>query len=395
MRLNNLNYYLSTHYHYIITGAGLAGSSLLMRMMREPFFSDKKVLVIDQSPKTKNDRTWCFWEKEAGIFEPIVHHKWENIEFFSNNYSDTLNISPYQYKMIQGIDLYTFVKKETEKHPNIEWRYEEVRSIKNKINKSAVETSIQTYTADYVFNSILFKNILVPPSGGGGGYLLLQHFKGWLIETPEPRFDHSKATFMDFRVSQEHGTTFMYVMPTSPTTALVEYTLFTEQLLPQDAYDNALRQYISSDLGISAYTIRHEEFGVIPMTNKIFPLQKGRIIYTGIAGGQAKGSSGYAFQFVQKRTKEMVDRLIKDGSVSMQRTWNDKKFHLYDSVLLNVLYNHKMNGEEIFSRIFQNNPSQRVLRFLDNETTFAEDLHIMRSVPMGIFLPAAIQELMG
>ncbi len=384
---------MQNHYEYIITGAGLAGSSLLMRMMGEPFFSDKKILVIDQSPKIQNDRTWCFWEKEAGIFEPIVHHQWSNIEFFSGSYSDTLPIYPYQYKMIQGIDLYQFVKKETEKYSNIEWKYETIQSIKNMDKKAAVETSTQLFTADYVFNSILFKDVSVPPSAGRGSYLLLQHFKGWVIDVVAPCFDPSKATFMDFRVSQAHGTTFMYVMPTSPTRALVEYTLFTEELLPQEAYDVALKEYISSSLGITNYTIRHEEFGVIPMTNQIFPLQDNKIVYIGIAGGQAKGSSGYVFQFIQKRVKQIADALVKTGSVSLQRTWNDKKFHLYDSVLLNVLHNHKMNGDEIFSRIFQKNPAQSVLRFLDNETTFIEDLQIMRSMPTGVFFPAAIEEL--
>jgi lycopene beta-cyclase len=390
---------LPDHYHYIITGAGLAGSSLLMRMMREPFFGDKKILVIDQSPKTQNDRTWCFWEKEPDIFESIIHHRWEKIEFFSNSYADTLNISPYQYKMIQGIDLYTFVKEESNKHPNIEWKYETIQSIKNIDRKAVVETSSNTFTADYIFNSILFNSSTVSSLGDGRGkgsvHLLLQHFKGWVIETNSPCFNPSKATFMDFRVSQERGTTFMYVMPTSPATALVEYTLFTKELLPQEAYEDALRQYISVDLGIADYKITHEEFGVIPMTNQLFSLQEERIIYMGIAGGQAKGSSGYAFRFIQKRTAQIVDDLMKAGSVSLHRTWNDKKFHLYDSVLLNVLCNHKMNGAEIFSRIFQHNPPQRVLRFLDNESTFTEDLQIMRSVPTGIFLPAAMQELMG
>jgi lycopene beta-cyclase len=63
---------------------------------------------------------------------------------------------------------------------------------------------------------------------------LLQHFKGWVIETAKPAFDPSQAIFMDFRVSQQNGTTFIYLMPTSSTTALVEYTLFTEKVLPQE-----------------------------------------------------------------------------------------------------------------------------------------------------------------
>ncbi|MEO8172352.1 MAG: lycopene cyclase family protein, partial [Sediminibacterium sp.] len=345
--------------------------------------------IIDRFPKTVNDRTWCFWEKQTGIFESIVHHRWEKLEFFSANYSVTLEIDPYQYKMIRGIDLYAFVKKESDKHPNIEWRYGDVKSIQTVEDNATVVMETESITADYVFNSILFNDLSVEP----GEYLLLQHFKGWVIETPQPSFDSSRAVFMDFRVSQEQGTTFVYMMPTSSTTALIEYTLFTETVLPQKEYETTLKNYISSCLSINNYTVTHEEFGVIPMTNKTFPLQQGRIINMGIAGGQVKGSSGYAFQFIQKRTGQIVGALIDDKEPFTQRTLNDKKFQLYDSVLLNVLYNRKMNGDEIFARIFQKNRPDRVLRFLDNESSLQDDLQIMRSVPSSIFLTAALKEL--
>ena len=389
---------LPTHYHYIITGAGLSGSSLLIRMISEPYFRDKKILVIDQSPKTENDRTWCFWEKEAGLFEPIIHHSWDKVNFYAKAFSNTLTLSPYQYKMIRGIDFYTYIKNEINNHSNIEWRNEKVKSITNTEDAATVVLENEIFTCDYLFNSILFKDVLTPTlkaRGASGGYLLLQHFKGFLIQTKEPVFDPSAATFMDFRVSQEHGTTFMYVLPTSTTTALVEYTLFTEKLLPEKMYKAALQEYIGSFLHITDYTIAHEEFGVIPMTNRHFPLQDGRIVHMGVAGGQVKGSSGYAFQFIQKRTAKIIASLIQKGHPFVQRSIGDKKFHLYDSVLLNVLYNRKMKGDEIFTRIFQKNPAERVLRFLDNESTLWEDLQIMQSVPTGIFLPAALQELIG
>jgi lycopene beta-cyclase len=182
-------------------------------------------------------------------------------------------------------------------------------------------------------------------------------------------------------------------MPTSTTTALVEYTLFTESVLPAEAYEAALKQYITSYLHIDAYTIEHKESGIIPMTNKHFPLQEDRIIYMGVAGGQVKGSSGYAFQFIQKRTEAIVQLLIKNKRPFAKRTFSDWKFHLYDSVLLNVLHNRKMKGDEIFARIFRKNPPERVLQFLDNETGLFDDLKIMRSVPVSVFLPAALKEL--
>ena len=59
-------------YDYIILGAGCAGLSLLMRMIGSNQFNDKKILLIDKEQKNKNDRTWCFWEKDKGLFDPVV-----------------------------------------------------------------------------------------------------------------------------------------------------------------------------------------------------------------------------------------------------------------------------------------------------------------------------------
>ncbi len=366
--------------------------SLLMRMMREPFFSSKKILIIDGSDKTVNDRTWCFWEKEAGLFESIVHHRWERVNFFSELFSATLTISPYQYKMIRAIDLYSLVREESAKHTNIEWRYEKVSEIDGTGSKAGLVLATETITADWIFNSILFEDDPVTPPGGKG-YNLLQHFKGWMIETNEDHFDPSVATYMDFRVNQDEGTTFMYMLPVSKRKALIEYTLFTEKLLSPDKYETALKEYIRSYLQISEYKIEHEESGVIPMTNRHFPQQRGRVVYMGIAGGQVKGSSGYAFQFIQKRTAAICKELCAGGNRFNRWSLQQRKFQLYDSVLLNVLHYQKMKGDKIFSKIFQKNPTERVLRFLDNETNLWEDLQIMQTMPATIFLPAALKEI--
>lgn len=363
--------------------------SLLMRMMEEPFFDDKQILVVDKAPKQQNDRTWCFWEREQGLFEPIVHHQWQLLDFFSKDFCTTLQIDPYCYKMIRGIDFYQTVQRKAITKRNVHFHYEEVKSIGNENGKAVLTLPSGKISADYIFNSILFHE----PKIAAHEYMLLQHFKGWVIETSTPVFDSGKATFMDFRVSQEEGTTFMYVLPVAANKALVEYTLFTEKLLPQEKYEEALVQYLSQYLGIDSFTIEHEEFGIIPMTNHTFPSVDGRVIYIGIAGGQAKGSSGYAFQFIQKRTEAIVNSLKNNHSLHTDRSFGVKKFRLYDSVLLHVLHYKKLNGDKIFADIFRKNPPQRVLRFLDNETSLWDDLHIMNSVPTSIFLKAAIQEI--
>ena len=384
---------MRNHYDYIITGAGCAGMSLLMRMMQDDFFLDKQILIIDKAAKTANDRTWCFWEKEDGLFESIVTKQWDSLGFYAAGFSSQLRMAPYRYKMISGIDLYQHVMHASAKYPNIEWRFDTVQAVTGNSSGASVQVSTGKLTADYVFNSILFKENELAPFGDHG-YHLLQHFKGWVIETADNYFDADSATFMDFRISQDQGTTFMYVLPVSPKKALIEFTLFSEKLLPPETYINNLQTYISSVLKINEYTIEHEEWGVIPMTNYVFPQQQGNLVQMGVAGGQVKGSSGYAFQFIQKRTAAIIKE-IKNGSRKFnKRGFNEKKFHLFDSVLLRVLHFQLMPGDQIFAAIFKKNPPERVFRFLDNETNLWDDLLIMRSVPISVFLPAALKELL-
>jgi len=71
----------------------------------------------------------------------------------------------------------------------------------------------------------------------------------------------------------------------------------------------------------------------------------------------------------------------------------DKRFHLYDGILLNVLQNKKMGGDKIFAQLFKKNAPQTILKFLDNETTFMEELKIMNSVSLSTFLPATIKQI--
>lgn len=376
-------------YDYIISGAGCAGLSLLMRLLQQPSLRNKKILIIDQSAKTQNDRTWCFWEKGKGLFDHIVYHRWQHIDFQSDHYSSHLNIAPYQYKMIRGIDLYEQVISFAKQFSNVRFVYEKIIQLKTENHIGIVETENNRYQAEYVFNSVLLEKIRPIKNK----YLLLQHFKGWMIETAMPAFNPAVATFMDFTVDQSHGTTFMYVLPVTEHKALVEYTLFTETLLVPEAYNIALGDYILNRLKVGSYKIIHEEFGVIPMTNQKFASHQGRIIHIGTAGGQTKASSGFTFQFIQKQSKAIVASLLLSGKPSADDRLTKRKFNLYDSVLLNVLANKKMSGAEIFASIFQYNNTETVLKFLDNETGLLEDMKIMRSVPLHIFLPAAIQEL--
>jgi lycopene beta-cyclase len=333
-------------YDYIITGAGAAGLSLLVRMIDSGKFSDKKILLLDKEPKTRNDRTWCFWDTGKSLFDEVICKSWQHLWFHGKDFSKLFDISPYRYNMIMGIDFYNYCFDIIRLQPNIDVRFGNVSDMQTDAKSAWVLFGNQKIASRYIFNSIIFSKA-VP---GKGEFYLHQHFKGWIIETAEAVFNELQATLMDFRISQHHGASFVYVMPFSPTTALVEYTLFTEKLLDSVEYDTGLKDYICNFLKCRQYNITHEEYGIIPMTNHRFPRRKGNIINIGTAGGQTKASSGYTFQFIQKDTAAIVQQLAdNDGALHLRSS--PKKYNFYDSVLLNVLATGKLSGKEIFSII--------------------------------------------
>jgi lycopene beta-cyclase len=384
---------MQQQYDYIITGAGCAGLSLLKRMMQHPIFEQKKILLIDKADKNTNDRTWCFWEQQPGAFENIIHQRWKQIDFYSDDFSARFDLAPYEYKMIRGIDLFSSVLREAKQRSNIDILTEDVHSVFSNETYAVVKTKEKEFHAGYVFNSIFFNDWKQEALRKKNVYVLLQHFKGWIIETSQNVFDERIATFMDFRISQQRGTAFVYVLPISKNKALIEYTLFTEEVLAQQEYDAELSNYIQAFLGIRNYSVTHTEFGIIPMTNYSFSKGEGRIINIGTAGGQTKASSGYTFQFIQKHAEKIIDALVQGKDLLSTQSVFQKRFNLYDRILLNVLYNKKLRGDKLFAQLFKKNSPQKILKFLDNETSFAEEWKIMNSVPLSKFLPASLKEI--
>jgi lycopene beta-cyclase len=221
---------------------------------------------------------------------------------------------------------------------------------------------------------------------------LLQHFKGWIIETTSQAFDSGKATFMDFRVNQQGRTGFVYVLPFSETKAIVEYTLFSESVLKNEEYENELKNYINNFLLIEDYKIIEKESGIIPMTTRKFKFYNDFIYHIGTAGGQTKASSGYTFQFIQKQSEKILDCLLQGKSLKEMYSDPDR-FHFYDRVLLDVLCNNRVSGKEIFTSLFRKNKPQVVLRFLDNESSVIEELKIVSTLPWVPFIKSAFRQM--
>jgi lycopene beta-cyclase len=380
-------------YDYIIAGGGLAGLSLAY-YMNQSVLRNKHILIIDRDEKKKNDRTWCFWEKDGhGTFDPIVFRKWQQVYFYgANGFAEKLDLGQYTYKWIKGLDFYDFVRTDLASNQNITFLAASIERLTDTTDGGFVITDAGQFIADYVFDSITPLSL-----ENEKRHTMLQHFKGWEITTPGAVFDPTCATMMDYRVEQKGiGVRFGYVLPVSANRALVEYTVFSDKLLSPEEYDRELHTYIRDFLKIEDFNIEEEEFGVIPMTDERPKTSKrNHVIRIGTSGGYVKASTGYAFNRTQRFTQELVSQLLTAGKPRYpKRTIRQSFKRLIDSTLLNVLLKERHSGKAIFTRLYQKNTTPRLLAFMDEDTSLWDDLRVMATVPLWAFTVGMLDALM-
>jgi len=370
------------HYHYIFTGSGLSALMTVYEMLLSGKFDDKSILLIDENTKKANDRTWCFWD-ENNLFDEIVSKKWNQAIFANEKFNRVLELTPYQYKKINGLDFYELVFKKISEHKNIHFLNQKVVDFTELGNHCVVKTKEETFTCNKIFNSIYNPEIVTAQNKFP---LIQQHFVGWFIKSKEAVFTPNCATFMDFSVEQKGNTRFMYVLPTSENEALLEYTLFSKDLLSKEEYESEIKKYIEN-LGITEYEIIEKEQGNIPMT--CYPFWKHNTkntINIGSAGGWTKASTGYTFKNASKKSKALVQFLKSESDFT--KFHKKDKFWFYDLLLLDILSSKNELGSKIFSSMFKKGSSTVIFKFLDEETSIWEDLQVIWKCPKILFIKA-------
>jgi len=385
--LASLSEFDMKHYHYIFTGAGLSALMTVYEMVLSGKFNDKSILLLDENQKKSNDRTWCFWD-EKNIFESVISKRWDNALFANERFNRNLELKPYKYNMIRGLDFYNLVFDLISKQNNIHFANQKVLDYTEINNQCVVKTETESYTCNQIFNSIFNPELVKSQSKYP---FLHQHFIGWFIKSKEAFFNPNYATFMDFSVEQKGNTRFMYVLPTSTTEALLEYTLFSKELLSKEEYETEIQKYIQK-LGITDYEIIEKEQGNIPMT--CYPFWKHNsknILNIGSAGGWTKASTGFTFKNTIKKSKSLVRFLSKE--TDLRKFHKKDKFWFYDLLLLDILDKKNHLGATIFSSMFEKGNTTIIYKFLDEETSYWEDFQVIWKCPKKLFLTALFGRL--
>jgi lycopene beta-cyclase len=274
-----------------------------------------------------------------------------------------------------------------EKAPNLDLIQAEISEVNAHEKHTEVTTTKSTYTGDKVFSSIPkeeYKQQQKFP-------VLQQHFIGWFVKTEAPIFDQDTMVFMDFDLDQKNNTRFMYVLPFSPTEALVEYTLFSKDLLKDEEYEAEITQYLNQRKA-GKVSVTATEKGSIPMTAYNFDQHNSaHLMHIGTAGGWTKASTGFTFQKSQEKINALIEFLKKGNALNQFPQRN--KFNFYDMLFLDVLAKYNSEGSKLFSRMFQRNTPQRIFQFLDEKTSYKQEVLLMSSFPIGRFVKALFKRI--
>jgi lycopene beta-cyclase len=373
-------------YDYIIAGGGCAGLSLAHYLLTNASLKDSKILIIDESEKVENDRTWCFWGSEQLPFSELISKSWPQLSFFDEDGECEGDLGKTAYHMIRSADFYGHIKTSISTASNCHRLIGRITYLNSNEDGACVKVNGQLYTADWIFNSCI--HLPTHRQRQQDSHFILQHFKGWWIKTDGPSFNPERATLMDFRTPQYQDTRFFYLLPVSETEALVEYTIFSKQSLHDSDYDKVIKNYVEERLELKDYTIVEEEVGAIPMTDQKIDQKYGeRIINIGGLGGAIKPTTGYAFLNIQKQTQQIVEQL-ENGQSPDSTLSSPGRFRFYDTLLLDILQYRGEMGKPVFRQLFRRNSMKLILRFLAESTNVLAEARLFTTLPILTFLKA-------
>jgi len=372
---------MQNHFDFIILGSGLSGLMLAHKISEDAWFDNKKIAIIDQNIKNSNDRTWCFWDFAQHEFSDIVSKQWTHAIVANHHFKKSFDLKPYTYQMIKSKDFYHRILCKLQQKDNFYFFLDNISTYK-EINQKVELIGINTvYQADKLFSSIFDSKILFNQKKYA---YLKQHFVGWFIKTENESFSENEVHFMDFDIPQQGHTRFMYILPLSKNKALFEYTLFSENILEKEVYEEAIKNYLK-EKKITNYEIIEKEQGNIPMT--CFPFHKqnsSHILYIGTAGGWTKASTGFTFT----NTSTLVDKLINfiKKNKPLNQFYQPSRFWFYDLIFLEVLKQNNHKGSDIFVQLFKKNNTKTILDFLNNKTTLFQEVKIFMTLPIFLFI---------
>jgi len=249
-------------------------------------------------------------------------------------------------------------------------------------------------SARWVFDSVGPGTSSTAPTSGAR-----LDFHGPHVECPTDTFEPGTATLMDFRTDQSAGVAFMYVLPTSARSALVERTVFAHpgahcRDLVEFRHEEHVRDYLTQFLDAGNYRVTGREIGIIPLDRRPRATPVGAVIPIGARAGMVKASTGYGFERIQRHSDAIASCLSQGRSpahAAPTHRWN----RALDNALLRVIHDEPAEALRFLAFLLTRNPAPRILAFLDEDASLLSQFRLFATLPLAPFSRAQWHAVLG
>ena len=369
-------------YKSAIVGAGCAGLTLAYHLINSELHPS---ILLDPQSKRK-DHIWSYWDdghESLSVPRNFIKKKWARWAIKTYDRSIFRCGNDFAYVAISSAEYEASLIRKIESANGKILRDKVISATtKEGVNVLKLSTGIELET-ETVFDSR-------PPLVSQGA--LYQHFVGWTIQSTTPIFDDSTAILMDFRVSQEPGIHFIYLLPFSETSALIESTVYSTQLLPTLWYEKQIRGYIEKHFPKSNWEIINTESGAIPLNRKHPQPPYG--ISFGLNSGIMRSSTGYAFSQILFQINDLVTNIKRgDCHKTEIRSGATKLETVMDKIFLNVLSQSLEIAPEVFAKVLESLRGDEFAQFMNGHCPISIKAKIINALPKTQFLKASIRSI--
>lgn len=303
-----------------IIGAGVSGLSLASQLAQYEDLPGT-IKISDPNLDRAKSQTFCFWfnEEESAWLKP--EYSWPKWRLSNGQDEHVHHGHQYKYGMVSGERFRQSALKTIAEHPQIEL---------------VQEWLLDQPSAEHVFDSR-------PPHLEE--FYIKQSFIGFEIEGTH-NYDLNQVALMDDLSFAYGGLRFRYVLPITATRLLVEYTLFTAQIVNLDNFEQECRLALDEDCPFDYKHLRLEK-AHIPMG------LRGEInswgIPIGTRAGMCRDATGYGFVEMQRWAKLASQQLIAHNRVKAYH--NPRLRSWMDTCLLRLIEHRPELSPQIFMEL--------------------------------------------
>ena len=351
-------------YDLVFVGGGLAALLLIHEL--GPALPDAVAVVDPHLPQERPTVHWSYWSSGETPYDRFATGIWRRARVADG---PPEHITPFALRLVRSTDVFAHLDGILASSP-IGWLQTRARSISGLDDgRYEIVTDAGTLRATWVFDSATDVPPTFPPRQGPRA---VESGTGVRVEADSAVFDPATATLFD----PLDESSFAYLLPLSPTEALLESASFGPVGMKED--QAPLLRYLRTSHPGAGFAVSHAESGSIPLGFAPRRTAGPRHVLLGTKRGLIKPSAGYGIVRIAEESKRLACLWRKNLPLppSRQSAW---WWRFLDAGFLRLAARDPRLPLALLQRVMGAVPLAQSLRFIDEDLPPRQLLPLIRT----------------